>query len=56
MSLTEFLHRVIRILDEAGVPYMLTGSLASAFYAIPRATQVGLPRFSGQVSNAVDSV
>jgi len=39
MSLTEFLHRVIRILDEAGVPYMLTGSLASAFYAIPRATQ-----------------
>jgi hypothetical protein len=39
MSLTEFLHRVIGILDEAGVPYMLTGSLASAFYAIPRATQ-----------------
>ena len=39
MSLTEFFHRVIRILDEAGVPYMLTGSLASAFYAIPRATQ-----------------
>jgi hypothetical protein len=39
MSLTGFLHRVIGILDEAGVPYMLTGSLASAYYAIPRATQ-----------------
>ncbi|MGD2122490.1 MAG: hypothetical protein PVJ76_12130 [Gemmatimonadota bacterium] len=37
--MTRFLHRVIGILDEAGVPYMLTGSLASAFYAIPRATQ-----------------
>ena len=39
MSLTAFLRRVIEILDEAGVPYMLTGSLASAYYAIPRATQ-----------------
>jgi len=39
MSLTGFLHRVIGILHEAGVPYMLTGSLASAYYAIPRATQ-----------------
>jgi hypothetical protein len=39
MTLTEFLRRVIEILDEAGVPYMLTGSLASAYYAIPRATQ-----------------
>jgi len=39
MSLTGFLSRVIEILDEAGVPYMLTGSLVSAYYAIPRATQ-----------------
>ncbi len=39
MTLTAFFRRVIEILDEAGVPYMLTGSLASAFYAIPRATQ-----------------
>jgi hypothetical protein len=39
MSLTAFLHRVVEILDEAGVPYMLTGSLASAYYATPRATQ-----------------
>ena len=39
MSLTAFLRRVVEILDEAGVPYMLTGSLASAYYATPRATQ-----------------
>ncbi len=39
MSLTSFLRRVVEILDEAAVPYMLTGSLASAYYAVPRATQ-----------------
>ena len=39
MSLAAFLRRVAEILDEAGVPYMLTGSLASAYYAVPRATQ-----------------
>ena len=39
MSLAAFLERVIEVLDEAGVSYMLTGSLASAFYAVPRATQ-----------------
>jgi len=39
VSLGAFLGRVVEVLDEAGVPYMLTGSLASAFYAVPRATQ-----------------
>lgn len=39
MSLASFLERVVAVLDEAEVPYMLTGSLASAFYAVPRATQ-----------------
>ncbi len=39
MSLKEFLQKVVEILDEGGVPYMLTGSLASAYYAVPRATQ-----------------
>jgi len=39
VSLAAFLRRVAEILDEAGVPYMLTGSLASAYYAVPRATQ-----------------
>jgi hypothetical protein len=31
--------RVISALEEAGVPYMLTGSFASAFHGAPRATQ-----------------
>lgn len=39
MSLGEFLTRVVRILDSTGVPYMLTGSLAAAYFATPRATQ-----------------
>ena len=39
MSVAAFLRQVAEILDEAGVPYMLTGSLASAYYAVPRATQ-----------------
>ena len=34
----EFLHRVTTVLDANGVPYMLTGSLASSMYGIPRAT------------------
>jgi len=39
MNLTAFLKRVVEILDKAGVQYMLTGSLAAAYYAVPRATQ-----------------
>jgi hypothetical protein len=39
VSLAAFLERVVEVLDEAKVSYMLTGSLASAFYAVPRATQ-----------------
>ena len=39
MSLTAFLQKVFEILEEAGVQYMLTGSLAAAYYAVPRATQ-----------------
>jgi len=39
MSLKAFLQKVVEILDEAGVQYMLTGSLAAAYYAVPRATQ-----------------
>lgn len=33
------LHRVVRMLDDCGIPYMLTGSLAAAYYATPRATK-----------------
>jgi hypothetical protein len=39
VSLAEFLRTVVGLLDDSGVPYMLTGSIASAYYAIPRATQ-----------------
>jgi len=39
VSLAAFLRKVVEVLDEAGVPYMLTGSLASAYYAVPRATR-----------------
>jgi len=39
MSLTTFLQKVVEILEGAGVQYMLTGSLAAAYYAVPRATQ-----------------
>lgn len=39
MTLESFLRRVVAILDETGVPYMLTGSLASAYYGEPRATR-----------------
>jgi hypothetical protein len=39
LSLVEFLSRITRSLDDAGIPFMLTGSLAAAFYGTPRATQ-----------------
>lgn len=39
MTLAAFLQRVISVLEKAEVPYMLTGSLAAAYYAVPRATQ-----------------
>lgn len=39
MSLAKFLREVVEILEDSGVPHMLTGSLASAYYATPRATQ-----------------
>lgn len=35
----EVLRRVVTALDTAGVPYMLTGSFASAAFGAPRATQ-----------------
>jgi hypothetical protein len=35
----EVLEAVTRWLDEAGIPYMLTGPLALSFYAVPRMTR-----------------
>ena len=34
-----FLHSIARRLDSAGIPYMMTGSMALALYAVPRMTR-----------------
>lgn len=39
MSLTTLLVTTIRALEETGIPYMLTGSLASTFHGEPRSTR-----------------
>jgi hypothetical protein len=39
MSVTEVLERIIGAFDEAGIAYMLTGSLASTAYGAARSTQ-----------------
>lgn len=39
MSLSSLLKTVVEALEECGIPFMLTGSIAGAYYALPRATQ-----------------
>jgi hypothetical protein len=39
MTAPKVLRRVTAALERAGIAYMLTGSLASAYYATPRSTQ-----------------
>ena len=39
MSLASFLALIARSLRDADIPFMLTGSLAAAYYGAPRATQ-----------------
>jgi hypothetical protein len=39
MSVPAVFHRITSALDEAGIAYMLAGSLASAYYVSPRSTQ-----------------
>lgn len=39
MTFEGFLRRVVAIVDDLGVSYMLTGSLASAYHGEPRATR-----------------
>ena len=39
MTAVELFRRVVARLEEAGIPYMLTGSFASAYHGRPRATQ-----------------
>ena len=39
MSLVKTLQRLVSTLDLAGIPYMLSGSVASSYYGINRSTQ-----------------
>jgi hypothetical protein len=39
MNVADVLRRISVALEQAGIPYMLTGSLASAYYGAPRSTQ-----------------
>lgn len=39
MSAPEIFRRITEALDRVGIPYMLTGSFASAHYGAPRSTQ-----------------
>ena len=38
-ELPDILRQVLQILDETSIPHMLTGALAAAYYAVPRATR-----------------
>lgn len=39
MSLSDLVAQIVERLDRAGIPYMITGSLASSFHGEPRATR-----------------
>lgn len=39
MNPTEVLRRLVAALDKVGIAYMLSGSLAGAYYGISRSTQ-----------------
>ena len=39
MTAADLFRRVVTALDAAGIPYMLTGSFASSYHGMPRATQ-----------------
>ncbi len=39
MTAPDVFERIVRSLESLEVPYMLTGSLASSYHAVPRATQ-----------------
>lgn len=39
MTATEVFRRILGAVESAGIPYMLTGSFASSYHGIPRATQ-----------------
>ena len=39
MTTEDIFRRIIQVLNRAAIPYMLTGSFASSYHGIPRATQ-----------------
>lgn len=39
MTAADLFRRMVALLDEAGIPYMLTGSFAISYHGVPRATQ-----------------
>lgn len=39
MTAADLFQRVVAVLDDVGIPHMLTGSFASSYHGIPRATQ-----------------
>jgi hypothetical protein len=39
MNVADVFRRITAALDQAGIPYMLTGSFASAYYGVPRSSQ-----------------
>ncbi len=39
MTAADLFRRAVALLDGAGIPYMLTGSFASSYHGLPRATQ-----------------
>lgn len=39
MTAQDVFRRIVDALDRAGIPYMLTGSFASSYHGVPRATQ-----------------
>ncbi len=39
MTTEDIFRRILEALSTAGIPYMLTGSFASAYHGVPRATQ-----------------
>jgi len=39
LTAANIFQRIVAALEQAGIPYMLTGSFASSFHGTPRATQ-----------------
>jgi len=57
MTTEDIFRRIIQALGRAGIPYMLTGSFASSYHGVPRATQdidLVIAASAAQVRNLVN--